>query len=423
MNYFSEENILLMNSEQRQLMFEELFEHATESIIVINHEGKIKFINPATKKLFGYNQQELEGQTVEFLMPERFAHKHVHNREIYNQNPHPRSMGIGMDLFARRKDGSEFPVEISLSPFKRDDQSFVIAFIIDITKRKQAEDAIVKQRTELLKLADELRASNEKLESKVEARTKVLSEALAELEKSKHELSEALEKEKELSELKTRFISMASHEFRTPLTTILSSASLIPEYPQTDQQDKRMKHIARITSAVNNLNDILSDFLSISKIEEGKVLPEFSKFNLKELIEEVLGDMKNQFKPGQKFIFIYTGEQKVLLDKKLMRNILINLLSNAIKFSEDDKKITINCDVTDESTTIVFSDEGIGISEDDKKHLFERFFRGHNATNIQGTGLGLNIVADYVQLMNGKIEMQSELNKGTTIKLIFNSTD
>lgn len=412
-----------MNREQRQLMFEELFEHATESIIVINKEGIIKVINPATEKLFGYNQEDLEGKAVEYLMPERFAKKHIQNREHYNHNPHARSMGIGLDLYAKRKDGSEFPVEISLSPFQRDDETFVIAFIIDITKRKQSEEAIIKQRTELQNLANELRASNEKLESKVEARTKVLSEALNELEKSKIELSEALEKEKELNELKSRFMSIASHEFRTPLTTILSSASLIPEYPQTEQQDKRLRHVTRITSAVNNLNDILSDFLSISKIEEGKVLPEWSNFNLNELIEEVLRDMKNLSKAGQQIIYIYIGDEKVKLDKKLIRNILINLLSNAIKFSDEGKNITIKAKVTKDDIAIEVTDEGMGISKEDKKHLFERFFRGHNAMNIQGTGLGLNIVANYVELMDGKIDLQSELEKGTTIKLTFNTTD
>jgi PAS domain S-box-containing protein len=408
-----------MNREQRDRLLQELFEHATESIIVINKEGDIKLVNPATEKLFGYAQEELIGKKVEFLMPDRFSKKHVGHREQYSQNPHSRSMGIGMDLYAKNKDGSEFPVEISLSPFESDGQKFTIAFIIDITRRKLVETDIIDHQKKLESLTKELKANNEKLEAKVHDRTKVLQEALSEIEKSRLELSEALEKEKELNELKSRFLSMASHEFRTPLTTILSSASLIPEYPLTEQQEKRMKHVDRIKSAVNNLNDILSDFLSLSKIEEGKVIADFKKFNLKNLADEVSNDVKGIRKEGQEIIYSHKGEEEIQLDPKLTRNIMINLVSNALKFSEENKKVYLKTSVDKKAIKIEVQDDGMGISKDDQQHLFERFFRGHNATNIQGTGLGLNIVSNYVELMNGYIEMESELEKGTTFKVTF----
>lgn len=408
-----------MNREQRDRLLQELFEHAAESIIVINNEGAIKLVNPATEKLFGYAQQELNNKKVEFLIPERYKKKHIGHREHYNQNPHSRSMGIGMDLYARKKDGSEFPVEISLSPFESDGQNFVIAFIIDITKRKHVEIENINHQKKLESLTQELKSSNEKLEIKVQDRTKVLQEALTEIEKSRVELSEALEKEKELNELKSRFLSMASHEFRTPLTTILSSASLIPEYSSEEQQEKRMKHVDRIKSAVNNLNDILSDFLSLSKIEEGRVLADFQKFNLKNLAYQVSNDMKGILKAGQEVIYIHEGEEEIELDPKLTRNIIINLVSNAIKFSDENKKVYLKTYADKKAVKIEIQDEGMGISKDDQEHLFERFFRGHNATNIQGTGLGLNIVAKYVELMEGYIEMESELEKGTTFKITF----
>ncbi|MFI5218717.1 MAG: PAS domain S-box protein [Bacteroidia bacterium] len=408
-----------MQRGHKQRMFEELFEHATESIIVTNQEGEILFINPATERFFGYKQEELVDKKVEYLMPERFSRKHVHHREKYHENPHTRSMGIGMDLFAKRKDGSEFPVEISLSPFTYEDQKFVIAFLIDITKRKQAEESLLKQQKDLESLAKELKSTNERLESKVQDRTKVLREALHEIEKSKEELSEALEREKELNELKSRFLSMASHEFRTPLTAILSSASLIPEYPSTEQQEKRMKHVERIKSAVNNLNDILSDFLSISKIEEGKVLADFRNFDLNKMANEISNEMKGLAKPGQQIIHEHSGVGEVKLDPKLIRNVIINLVSNGLKFSDENKNIWIKTSVQKNGVHIEVKDEGMGISNDDQKHLFERFFRGNNATNVQGTGLGLNIVANYVELMNGYIEMESELEKGTTFKITF----
>lgn len=408
-----------MNREQKDRLLQELFEHATESIIVINKDGSIKLVNPATEKLFGYTQEELNEKKVEYLMPERYTKRHVGHRENYNQNPHTRSMGIGMDLYAKKKDGSEFPVEISLSPFESDGQNFVIAFIIDITKRKLVEFEIINHQKKLESITQELKTNNEKLEAKVQDRTKVLQEALYEIEKSKKELSEALTKEKELNELKSRFVSMASHEFRTPLTTILSSASLIPEYPSTEQQEKRIKHTERIKSAVNNLNDILSDFLSLSKIEENKVVADFKRFNLKNLADEVSNDVKGIRKEGQEIIHTHKGEDEIELDPKLARNIMINLVSNALKFSEENKKVYLKTFSDTKKVEIEVQDEGMGISKDDQQHLFERFFRGHNATNIQGTGLGLNIVAKYVELMNGYIEMESELEKGTTFKITF----
>lgn len=408
-----------MNPVQSDYLLQELFNHATESIIVTDSDGGIIMINPATEKLFEYSFEELFGKTVEYLLPKKLAEKHVAHRAQFAKNPHSRSMGIGMDLFAKKKSGVEFPVEVSISPFERDGNKFVIAFIIDITKRKLVENEVIKHQRQLELLALELKTSNERLESKVQGRTKVLQEALTEIEKSRAELSEALEKEKELNELKSRFLSMASHEFRTPLTTILSSASLIPEYPMNDQQEKRMKHVDRIKSAVNNLNDILSDFLSLSKIEEGKVFTEFKKINLKNIATEICSEMKTVAKPGQEIIFTHTGREEVMLDHKLVKNIVINLISNAIKFSDENKKVRISTGVNDKFATISVTDEGIGISEEDKKHLFERFFRGQNATNVQGTGLGLNIVANYVELMNGFIEMESELDKGTSVNITF----
>ncbi|MEO8149478.1 MAG: PAS domain-containing sensor histidine kinase [Bacteroidia bacterium] len=406
-----------MNQSVKHRLLEALFEHATESIIVVDEHGKILLVNPATEKLFGYRQKELTDKTVEFLLPQRYADKHIENRENYNKHPHARGMGIGMDLYARKKDGLEFPVEISLTPFNTEEHKHVIAFIIDITKRKKTEQEIIDKKKELEVLTKELKANNEKLETKVADRTKVLSEALIELEKSKSELSEALEKEKELNELKSRFLSMASHEFRTPLTAILSSASLIDEYKSTDHHEKRMKHVTRIKSAVNNLNDILSDFLSISKIEEGKVLADISQFNLKELADEICNEMKGLAKAGQQISFVHEGEAIIKSDKKLIRNIIINLISNAIKFSDENKPIEIKTSVDKSSATIMIRDQGMGISDEDKKHLFERFFRGHNAMNVQGTGLGLNIVANYVELLDGYIEMQSELESGTTFTI------
>jgi len=384
---------------------EALFEFATEGILVANSTGEIIKINPATERMFGYGKSELIGQKVELLIPTKHSEKHVRHRDNYNVNPHPRSMGASMDLLAKRKDDTEFPVEISLSPFTASDGKFVIAFIIDISIRKKAE-------IERLRLANELRMANIDLEKRVKERTMILEEAIEELNKTKEELNEAVRKEKELNELKSRFVSMASHEFRTPLTTILSSLSLATKYGELNDTEKQLKHISRIKNSVTNLTDILNDILSISKLEEGKVSVLFEKFDLKELANEIVQEMQSI--ATQQINYHHTGGNEIHLDKKILKHILLNLISNAVKFSAEGGLIEVGSEVTNESIILTVKDNGIGISAEDQKHLFERFFRAQNAGNIQGTGLGLNIVAKYVEMLKGSIDFTSKLEVGTT---------
>lgn len=379
---------------------EALFLYATEGIIVVDDQGRIVRINPSAEALFGYNKNELTGQKIEVLIPGRFNHKHIDHRGNYNAHPSPRSMGIGRELFGLRKDGTEFPVEISLSPYTEQDSRFIIAFIIDITIRKQAEER--------------LRQHSMDLENQVRKRTLVLEEAIHELEKTKNELNTSLEKERELGELKSRFVSMASHEFRTPLTTILSSLSLVTKYGDLDDKEKQNKHINRIKSSINNLTDILNDFLSVGKLEEGKIEYTPALFDIRSFIEEVVEEMRGLLKEGQAIQFYHEAEDMVMLDPKLLKHILFNLLSNAIKFSKSGDRVEILSSRKNGDIRLYVKDSGIGIPESDKKHLTERFFRGRNTTHIQGTGLGLYIVVKYTELMGGKIEIESEENKGTT---------
>ena len=208
---------------------------------------------------------------------------------------------------------------------------------------------------------------------------------------------------------------MASHEFRTPLSTILSSASLLSKYTNTGEQEKRDKHINRIKNSVNHLNDILQDFLSFGKLSEGKVITGFYETNLKELVTDTLDEMKAILKKGQHFVLNCSTDCMAYTDKRLFRNILINLIGNAIKFSDEDKVITIDGEIVNDKASISISDQGIGISEEDQEHLFSSFFRGANAVNIQGTGLGLHIVKRYIELLNGEVKVKSQLNRGTTI--------
>lgn len=372
-------------------------------------------VNPAIERMFGYTRNELKGQPIEILIPDKYKPHHHQLRDGFYHKPSNRVMGQGRDLNGRKKDGTDMPVEVSLSHYRRDDELFVIAFLVDITQRKEIELSMLKQKAELEKITDKIRQLNADLEVKVEERTLILKEALQKLEESQQELSEALDKERQLNEIKSRFVSMASHEFRTPLTTVLSSASLLSKYTTAADQEKREKHIQRIKNSVNNLNDILEDFLSLGKLNEGRVDKKVEKLNLKEILSDTLEEMKAMLKKGQHFELDCDGNCDALTDKKLFRNILINLVSNAIKFSDEGKTIIITGKAEGDKATVSVADQGIGISKEDQEHLFSSFFRAANATNIQGTGLGLHIVKRYVDLLEGEVILQSELNKGTTV--------
>jgi PAS domain S-box-containing protein len=406
--------------QQEKEKFEALFQYASMGILVANKTGDILIANNFLLSQFGYNKpEELIGGKIEQLIPNRFHRHHTKYRDDYNKNPEPRPMGVGKDLFAVKKDGTEFPVEVSLSNYIMDGESYTIAFVSDITKRKEYENAVIQQKEQLAATSKKIEELNDELEGKVELRTKQLKETLAQLEISKDELTKALSKEKELSDMKSRFVSMASHEFRTPLSTILSSASLVAKYTEAEEQEKRNKHIHRIKSSVTNLTNLLNEFLSIGKIEDGKIIANNTSFNMKDLVAMLCTELEGIAKKGQQISYKHTGEEMVFLDPSLLRNVITNLLSNAIKFSSDNGIIEVESKVTAGDILITVEDHGIGISKEDQEHLFERFFRGANVTNIQGTGLGLHIVGRYIEIMDGNISFLSELEKGTRFFITF----
>ena len=536
--------------------FQALFDYASIGILITNAKGEIQMANKFIARQFGYTEKELIGLKVEMLIPPRYAERHVHHRERFSSDPHSRPMGLGMELSGLKKDKSEFPVEVSLGHYKIGNENYALAFINDITQRKETEQAIkqlnahleekVKEGTQSLALTvaqlsaqiaetekkdkelqrantflnniwnhagaiiivcdnkgliqflnpaaekalgysaneivnkhkvvlfhaiDELeRKASElsiQLEKKLNPDFEVL-QALTELNQAngmeihyvgkdgstffvslditplrdaqtnttgylciaidisekkiaEEELRAALEKEKELNELKSRFVSMASHEFRTPLSAVLSSAYLASRYTTTEDQPQRDKHIQRIVSSVSSLTEILNDFLSVGKIEEGNIHPHYSHYDVEKQMTDAIQDVQHMLKKGQQITYKHSGENEVYFDPSMMKHIVTNLLSNAVKFSHENMPIELVTENSSKAFILSVKDLGIGIPEADRENLFKRFFRSSNVTNIQGTGLGLHIVRKYAELMNGWIECTTGEGKGTQFKITFDT--
>ena len=533
--------------------FHALFNYASIGILITNSCGEILMANKYIAQQFGYDPAVLIGRKIEVLIPARYGARHVRHREQFSRDPHSRPMGLGMELSGARADGSEFPVEVSLGHYTVDGENYALAFINDITQRKETEQAIIELNAHLeekvkegsrslaitvghlssqiketerkdaelerantflnniwnhagaiifvadrdgllqffnpaaekwlgysaaeavdkmnvqdLHLTDELAQRAHELSgstgSIIRPGFEVLIAAMggssgqewhyvrkdgstffvslnitrlndaqnnlsgylgiaidiSEKKKAETELRAALEKEKELNELRSRFVSMASHEFRTPLSAVLSSAYLLSRYAREEEQPQRERHIQRIVSSVTSLTEILNDLLSVGKIEEGNIEAKYREYDITVQMQEVMQEVQHLLKKQQYIAYTHVGmASMVYLDAAMMKHIVINLLSNAVKFSDAGSVIELITDTTSAPLTLSVHDQGIGIPEADVPQLFQRFFRSSNVTNIQGTGLGLHIVSRYTELMNGRIACESIEGKGTKFTITF----
>jgi len=385
-----------------------IIENAIDGIITIDRDGIVESINPAALKLFGYDAEEVIGNNVSMLMPEPDHSNHDRYIRDYRRTGVKKIIGIGREVRGLRKDGSTFPFRLAVSEVHYDNKIAFTGFVHDLSKEKDAEEKLLRHMEEL-----EVTVSN---------RTKDLIKLVSELEKAKSEVSLSLEKEKELNQLKSRFVSMASHEFRTPLSAVQLSASLIEKYLEKSDAANILKHTGRIKGSVQLLTSILNDFLSLERLEAGKVSVDRQEINLVRIAEEITEEMQLICKTNQHIVYQHTGSSGTfMLDPNLLKNCIINLISNSIKYSGENTFIEFNTEITDNGCTLVVKDDGIGIPEEEQKSLFEPFFRAHNTGNIPGTGLGLNIVKRYVTLMGGEVTCQSAQHKGAIFTLTFPS--
>jgi two-component system sensor kinase FixL len=383
-----------------------IIENAIDGIITIDEHGKIESINPAACKLFKYIPEEVIGRNVSMLMPPPDKEQHDEYLSRYKQTGHAHIIGIGREVKGLTKDGSIFPFRLGISQVQYSGRIIYTGFIHDLSREKEAEN--------------QLKEYAAHLEELVVERTQSLNATVDALLKAKEEVSLSLEKEKELGLLKSRFVSIASHEFRTPLTSIQLSASLIEKYAEAFISPNIVKHVGKIKSAVGNLTSILNDFLSLEKLESGKQEASYHEFDLVKFSETITEEMQLLAKRDQNIIYQHTGiNSMVRLDQNLLKNCIVNLVNNAIKYSGENSFIGFSTEINDGECVITVSDNGIGIPEADQKHLFEAFFRAHNTGNIPGTGLGLNIVARYTHLMNGNIAFKSDVDQGTLFIIKF----
>jgi PAS domain S-box-containing protein len=383
-----------------------IIENAIDGIITIGERGDIETINPSACKLFQYEPQEVIGKNISILMPPPYKQEHDHYIDRYQTTGRAHIIGIGREVTGLRKDGTQFPFRLGVSDVNFSGRKIYAGFIHDLSREKEAED--------------KLKEYASHLEEVVEERTLSLKQSVRELQKAKEEVSQSLEKEKELGQLKSRFVSMASHEFRTPLSAVQLSASLIDKYAEPLHSPQISKHVNKIKNAVGNLTTILNDFLSLEKLEAGRVEPSYTTFDLIKLAEEITEEMQLMAKQNQNILYQHTGTSSMVqLDINLLKNCIINLITNAIKYSGENSFIEFNTEINISGCSVTIKDNGIGIPENDQKHLFEAFFRAHNTGNIPGTGLGLNIVARYAALMNGEVDFQSNVNEGTSFTISF----
>ena len=374
--------------------YRKLLHAVPDAILEVDQDGRITILNEAAERMFGYTRAEFLGLNVESLVPAAMRSGHAKHRSSYAAHPNTRPMGTGLELQGQRKDGSLFPVEISLSPNWIEGSLHVIASVRDITKRKAIEDRLRSLREQY---TAELTLKNEQLE----ARNREVERA---------------------NRLKTEFLASMSHELRTPLHTIIGFSELLAEQLEGVLNDKQQRFVGHILQDARHLLELINEVLDISKIESGRLELKRESFDFNACVEEVMAGIRHQ--AATKNIQLENQNafhDSLYADRVRMKEILYNLLNNAVKFTPEGGHVWIEAARQGEALHISVCDTGIGIPENEQPSIFEKFYQVGDTTGgvREGTGLGLPITKHLIELHGGAVSVASQPGKGSSFRLVL----
>jgi len=373
---------------QAERRFRRLLDAAPDAILEVDSQGRIVLINQTAEKMFGYSRDELMGLNVETLVPASMRAGHVAHRTSYTAHPQMRPMGTGLELHAQRKDGSLFPVEISLSPNPNEEGERVIALVRDITARRQVEDR--------------LKAIQEQYTAELSAKNQQLEARNLDVERA--------------NRLKSEFLASMSHELRTPLHTIIGFSELLTEELEGPLNDKQKRFLGHILQDSRHLLDLINEILDLSKIEAGRLELQKEEMDFAGCLQEVVGGIQQQ--AAAKSIRLEVNNEyrgTLYADRTRVKEILYNLLSNALKFTPDGGHVWVQTVVQGRELHVLVGDTGIGVHPEEHHTIFEKFYQVGSTTKgtREGTGLGLPITRKLVELHGGQIRLESSPGEGS----------
>lgn len=378
----------------------------SESMLVVNKDQEIVSVNTPLLELFDYSRDDLIGTSLHILLPKQAREGHHKQVSGFLAQSSARTMAQGRQLYGCKRSGDYFPIEVGLKPFTYEGKEYVLGLVRDTSVQVEQ--------------VQRMHDINVRLEEMVSARTLELNDTINALKRevglrkaAEEQANKALKQERELNELKTKFLSLVSHEFKTPLSTILSSATLIGRYTESQQQPRRQHHIETISEKVKYLDGILNDFLSLERLETGKVTYNMDFFDPCATVDRVLTQCKNQLKSGQRYDLEMPENVSVYSDEKILALALTNLVQNAIKYAPENSEITVRILHNEEHLIFSVTDKGIGIPKGEQKFIFDRYFRAENALTLQGTGIGLNIAKSHLNQLGGDLTFESEEGAGS----------